>query len=479
MLDAIFHPGAKGIHQSRDISPDRPAEEGLPLPRRLWAIAAISFGVALFVIDTTIPNVALPTIADDLKVSSGTITNVVTVYQLVMLAVLLPCANIGDRIGHRRLYQYGQILFCLASAAAWFVSSFAALLVVRAVQSLGAGMALSVSPALLRKIYPERLLGMGFGINSIVVATGNAAAPTLGGVIAASYPWQLEFVVAAPLGLISLLLGRSLPRPEPMHVEIDWRDGIWSAATLLLLVGGIELAMHGGLLAAGLGCVAVGVVSAVLLLRREARRERPVLPVVLMRMPSLGLPSLGAVAAFLASAVIIVVLPFRFEQGMGYTPDQVGLLVLPFPVTLLFVGPLSGWLSDRMPAWMLGMAGMGIAIVGLVSLAMMPQHLGAFGIGWRLAICAAGFGLFFSPNSRAIVGGAPEDRAAAAGGLLSTSRLFGQALGAASAGVLLTLNLGLGPAPMVLAIVLAALAGVCMLARARVEQPPRARARAL
>ena len=154
--------------------------DGLPMPRRIWAICAISFGTALFVVDGAIANVALPTIARDLSVSNGAVTSVVTVYQLVMVMVLLPFATIGDRIGHRRLYQIGQVIFFLASAAALLIDSFWHLIAVRVLQSFGAGIALSVSAAMLRTIYPAKSLGSGLGINSVIVATAYAVAPTLG-----------------------------------------------------------------------------------------------------------------------------------------------------------------------------------------------------------------------------------------------------------------------------------------------------------
>ena len=161
--------------------PDQPANDqadGLPKPRRYWAIAAISFGTALLVLDGAIANVALPTIARDLGVSNAAVTNVVAVYQLVLVMVLLPFASLGDRIGHRRLYQYGQGVFLVASALCLFASDFLILLGLRALQALGAGMALSVSAAMLRQIYPARQLGSGMGVNSVIVASSSALAPT-------------------------------------------------------------------------------------------------------------------------------------------------------------------------------------------------------------------------------------------------------------------------------------------------------------
>ena len=107
--------------------PAKPAHaetDGLPKPRRFWAIAAISFGTALLVLDGAIPTVALPTIARDLGVSNAVVTNVVTVYQLVLVMVLLPFSSLGDRIGHRRFYQAGQGLFLVASALCLFAPDF-------------------------------------------------------------------------------------------------------------------------------------------------------------------------------------------------------------------------------------------------------------------------------------------------------------------------------------------------------------------
>lgn len=447
-------------------TPPAPAADGLPPPRRALAIVAISFGTALFVIDGNIANVALPTIARELAVAPGAVVAVVTLYQLVLVMALLPFANLGDRLGHRRLYQAGQLVFMLASGLTLLADSFHALLACRAAQALGAGMALSVSAAMLRQIYPARSLGSGLGINSVIVASSNALAPTLGGLIVAEVDWRWVFVAAVPMAALSLLMGRALPEPEPRPGRFDWRGGLWSAATFGLVIGGMELAIHGTLLP-GLALAGAGVVAGIALVRREWSREQPVLPIDLLRDPQIGLSALAAIAGFMASASLIVSLPFRLEQGMGFRPDQVGLMILPFPLTLLFVAPAAGWLSDRINASLLGVTGMALAIAGLLLIAFLPPGAGWSDIAWRLSLAAAGFGLFFAPNSRLIIGGAPRTRAASAGGLLSTSRLLGQTLGASMVGAALALNLGLSPAPLVLAAALALAAAAASLVRLR------------
>ena len=440
--------------------------DGLPKPRRYWAIAAISFGTALLVLDGAIANVALPTIARDLGVTDAVVTNVVTIYQLVLVMVLLPFSSLGDRIGHRNFYQAGQALFLVASALCLLAQDFFVLLALRALQAIGAGMALSVSAAMLRQVYPARQLGTGMGVNSVIVASSAALAPTLGGFIVEHAAWQWVFAAAAPFAVVSLLLGRALPEPVRQQRPPEWLSGLWSAATMLLRIGGLQHATHESG-AIGVGVALAGLVSLWLLVRRERARTAPVLPVDLLAMPVLGFSALGAVACFVSAGALMLSLPFRFQLTMGYSAEEAGLLLLPFPLTMLVVAPLAGWMSDRIAPTKLGVTGMALAIAGLLLLVFMPDRPGELAIAWRLSLTAAGFGLFFAPNSRLLIGQAPRERAAAAGGLLSTSRLLGQTMAAVTVGVLLAAGAGLGSVPLFVSCALAVVAALCSLARFR------------
>lgn len=445
---------------------ERPAQvhDGLPMPRRFWAIVAICFGTGLVVIDGAIANVALPTIARELNVSEGAVTSVITVYQLVMVMGLMPFASLGDRIGLRNMYQLGQLVFCAASALCFFATSLPMLLLLRAGQALGAGMALSVAAALIREIYPTKSLGTGLGINAVVVASGYALAPTIGGFITEHISWQMVFIVGAPLAVVSLLLGRALPKVPPRTGKSDLVSASWSAVTIALIVGGIQIGTHGSLPLATVAVLA-GIVSAFYLYRRESSKTAPVVPVDLLANKALGFTALAGFVVFVASGALTVSLPFRLEQAMGYSPDEVGLLFVPFPLTMLFVAPFAGWLSDRIASTKLGVAGMALAVTGLLFLAWMPNSASPFDIGWRLVLTALGYGLFVSPNSRLLIGAAPRERSAAAGGLLSTVRLLGQTMAAASVGLMLTLGVGTGPVPMLIAAGLGVVAALCSLAR--------------
>ncbi|PTQ08533.1 MFS transporter [Sphingomonas oleivorans] len=450
------------------------SRDGLPLPRRYRAIAAISFGTALVVIDGTIATVALPTIARDLGVAGSAAVLVVTVYQLALVMTLLPFSALGDRIGHRRLYQYGQFLFLVATLLCFFARSLPFLLVVRVAQALGAAASLSVSTAMIRTVYPARQLGRGLGVNGVVVSSSGALAPTLGGFILGVAPWPWVFAMGAPLALLALLLGRALPDPEPHDAPYNLLGALLCALTFGLVIGGLEALVHGSSPVVSAAIVVAGLVIGWIFVRRELGEKQPVMPVDLLGRPVFALSVAGAFTTFIASMTFLLSLPFRLQHEFGFSPGEVGALIAPWPLTSLFVAPLAGALSDRFPAGLLGGIGMAIATAGLLLMAWLPADPAWIDIAWRMALCGAGFGLFLSPNARLIIGSAPRERAASAGGLISTTRLTGQTLGATLLAALLALGIGGGSVPALLAAGLAMVAGLCSVARLNpaIRNPP-------
>ncbi|HVC12111.1 MAG TPA: MFS transporter, partial [Burkholderiales bacterium] len=167
------------------------ASDGLPLPQRAWAMLAIGLAITMSVLDSAIANVALPTIASDLHATPADSVWVVNAYQLVITVLLLPLASLGEIIGFRRIYRTGLAIFTAASLGCALSHSLLGLSLARLVQGVGAAGVLSVNAALVRFIYPRRLLGRGIGIIAFVVAVSAAAGPTVAaGILAvASWPW--------------------------------------------------------------------------------------------------------------------------------------------------------------------------------------------------------------------------------------------------------------------------------------------------
>ncbi|WP_380786933.1 MFS transporter [Sphingomonas sp. R86521] len=442
-------------------------QDGLPKPRRYLAVAAISAGTALTIIDGGIATVALPTIARDLSVDSSAVVTVVTVYQLILAMALLPFSGLGDRIGLKRMYQYGQLIFTVATLLCFFAKSLPFLLVVRAAQALGAAAALSVSSALIRSIYPTKQLGRGLGINSVVVSSSAALAPTLGGLVLAIAPWPWVFASAVPFAIASLVLGRALPDPVPREEKFDVLGAVMCAAMFGLVIGGAETAVHGSSPVVSAAIVLTGLLIGYYFVRRERGETKPILPIDLLARPVLALSAIGAYTAFIASMTLLLSTPFRLTHSFGWGAAEVGAAIAPWPLTNMVVAPLSGWLSDRYPAGILGGVGMAISIVALLLIAFIPPDPSYFDIAWRMALCGSGFGMFMPPNARLIIGSAPRERAAAAGGLVSTVRLVGQTTGATLVAALLAMGIGAGMAPPLVAAGLALIAGLCSIARLR------------
>ena len=443
--------------------------DGLPTPRRYLAIAAVSLGTALAVIDGSIATVALPTMARDLRVYPSAAVLVVTVYQLLLVMTLLPFSALGGRIGLRRLYQYGQLLFVVSTVLCFFARTLPLLLFVRALQAIGAAASLSVSSALIRTIYPSRQLGRGLGISNVVVSSAGALAPTLGGLVLSVASWPWIFAAASPLALISLFIGRrALPQPAPHDEPYDVLGAVLCAATFGLIIAGLESAVHGGPPVLSLTVLGAGAAVAVVFVRRELGSRMPILPVDLLAQPVLALSTVGGLLAFVASMTLILSLPFRLQQHYGFSPGAVGAVITPWPLAMMICAPIAGMLSDRFPAGLLGGIGMTIATGGLLLLAFLPVHVSQADLVWRMALCGSGFGMFLAPNARLIVHSAPHARAASAGGLISTTRLTGQTLGATLLAALLTFGVGSNRVPALVAAGLALLAGLCSVARLRV-----------
>src|ERR1700674_1861748 len=222
-----------------------PVMDGLPPERRRWAVAAIFTALAMASLDTAIANVALPAIATDLHVSPADVVWVVNVYQIALVATLLPLGALGEIVGHQRIYLGGLLLFTLASLGCALAWSLPSLLTARALQGLGASGIMSVNSALIRFVYPSRHLGRGFGHNALVVATAFTLGPTIASGILALGPWPWLFAVNIPFGLVAILIGiRTLPHTPRAGHAFDFPGALLTAGSVGLFVLGIGSAAH-------------------------------------------------------------------------------------------------------------------------------------------------------------------------------------------------------------------------------------------
>jgi DHA2 family multidrug resistance protein-like MFS transporter len=410
------------------------AIDGLPAERRRWAAAAIFTALAMASLDTAIANIALPAIAADLHAGAADVIWVVNVYQIAMVATLLPLAALGEVIGHHRIYLGGLLLFTLASLLCACAGSLPGLLTARALQGLGAGGIMSVNTALVRFVLSGRLQGRGFGHNALVVATAFTLGPTIASAILASGPWTWLFAVNIPFGVAAILLGlKTLPRAPRAAHAFDFAGALMAAGCLGLFMLGIGSAAHHE----RPGLISIELASAALLgwtlIRRQANSPAPVLPIDLFRRPIFALSSATAICSFAVQGLAFVSLPFYFEDILGRSQVETGFFMTPWPFVVAIMAPIAGRLSDRHPAGILGGLGLALLSLGMVLLAMLPANPHVMDIAWRMAVCGCGFGFFQAPNMKALMSSAPANRSGSASGMVATARLTGQTIGAALA----------------------------------------------
>lgn len=434
------------------------AGAGLPHPTRAIAVAAILINVFMATLESAIANTALSAIAADLGVSEASSIWVISAYHLAMVAALLPIASLGEIIGHRRISMAGLVLFTLASLACGLAPSLPWLIAGRLAQGVGAAGILGVALAMTRFVYPREQLGRGLGLNALVVSLSLAAGPTAASLILSLGSWHWLFLINVPLGLLGLALGVCALPPTPRSARrYDAVAGLLCALFLALLVYTLNAYAHdvgaGGNTAYALATLAM----LALLLRRQSGRGAPMLATDLLRRPIFALSAAATLGAFAAQTLAFVALPFMLQSLLGYTQVQTGFLITPWPA-----------LSDRHPPGLLGGIGMAVLAAGLLSLVALPAAPDAFDLGWRMALCGAGFGFFQAPNMRAMLADAPPERSGGASGMTSSSIMLGQSLGAALVAGLFTLRgAAAAPAALWLGAAFAVIAGIASLLRLR------------
>ena len=415
------------------MSTDAPtiADEGLPTPQRYWVLACVLCGVALMSLDGAIANIALPTMARDLGASAAGTVWVVNIYQLGSVVCLLPAAALGEIFGLKRIYATGLIVFTLSSLACALSPSLPVLILARFVQGMGCACIAAIGPAVVRDIYPRRLLGSGLAMIALCVAAGGAAGPTIASLILSVASWPWLFLVNVPIGIVAVPLFLKLARPgHPRPRPFDYVATVLGAATLGLLLIGVEnLGGHAHALA--IGEMAAGLACGALLVWHQSGRANAMLPLDLLKIPLMSLSLATSSCAYTAQILAYVSLPFLFETVMHRSQTATGFLVTPWPAMIFIAAPLAGRLIRIYPAALLSSIGLACLATGLIFLATLPADPSDLNIAWRMALCGVGFGFYQTPNNTTVMTAGPVSRAGAAGGMLAVARTLGWCIGSA------------------------------------------------
>jgi len=408
-----------------------------PTPPRWRVFPALALGTVMATLDISVVGLVLPVLARNLGAPLTVLTWVVLAYVLALTGLLLAFGRLADRVGRRRVYATGLVVFVAGSILCALSPGVAWLVAARAFQGIGAAMMSANSTALLVAAFPDAERGRALGAFGAAVGVGLALGPPLGGWIVAALSWRWIFLVNVPIGAVAFfLLLRRVPADVPAPVP-PVRDGagaaraaLWSAGLVLVMLA-LSLGPDRGWTAPAIPIAGLaGALALVVFGMSERRAARPLLPWNELR-GALGAAVLLTLVGQALSMAAAFLLPLQLEEVMRLDPGHAGRWLAILPVAALFGAPLAGRLADRFGT-------RGLSVLGLVLTASGAVLLGRLGLEGRLlapgaALFGIGLGLFTVPNASAVMGAVPPALLASASGLQATARNLGIAAGTAAA----------------------------------------------
>ena len=440
-------------------------------PRRRWlGLAMLSLGVAMIIVDATIVNVAVPSIARDLGLSGTGTEWVNTVYALVFAALLVTMGRIGDRLGRRRMYLAGLALFLFASILAGFAPSGELLVGARVLQGLGGAAILPATQSILNANFRGRDRAIAFGIWGAVIGGVAALGPLIGGWLTTYLSWRWAFYVNVPWGLVAIV---GTLKWVDESLDEDARPGFDPVGFLLITLGlsafvfGLiegytygwtapsqafsvlgwtwplkDVSIIPFALALGLACLPLFVLVEV---RRERAGKFFLFDFMLWRYPAFRYGNLAGSIVSLGEFGLLFALPLFLQAVLGMSAFQVGLTILALAVGSFFAAPTAAALANRFGPRRVVTLGMGLEAVGIaLTTALLSRDLNVLLLVPPLFIYGLGVGFATAQLTSVVLSEVPREVSGLASGTNSMLRQVGSALGIAILGSVLFVSLGVG-----------------------------------
>ncbi len=399
---------------------------------RWFVLAGVGLGALMGSLDSTIVNISLPTLEKYFSTNLATIEWVILAYGLVMTALTLGAARLGDMLDKKKLYLGGLALFTGGSLLCALSPSIYMLIGSRVIQGLGAALTSALGFAIITQTFPENERGKAFGFMGSMIAIGIASGPPVGGMIIGAFSWHWVFLVNVPIGLISLIfIIRFVPTLPPPRA--GQRFDLPGAAIMFLTLGCYALAMTLGQIrgfgdSLVLSLMAAALASLVAFVLVERRISQPMIDFSLFRN---FLFNLNLVMGLLVSTVLsgLFILPYYLELVKHYPTFVVGVLMMVDPLGMAVMAPIAGALSDRFGSRIVSILGLSVVCLGCLTLSMLNVGTDQVGFILHMMPIGIGMGLFMSPNNSAIMGAVPRERLGITSGLLTLTRLLGNSTG--------------------------------------------------
>lgn len=418
--------------------------------RTPWSILpALLAGFFMIMLDTTIVNIAIPTLVDTFDATLTEVGWVNSAYLLTFAVLLLVTGRLGDTFGPRPVYMFGLVVFTLASLASGLAPSIGWLIAARAVQGIGGALMTPQTQALITRVFPPKQRGAALGMWGAVAGVATIAGPLLGGLLVETAGWEWIFFVNLPVGVIALFLSITrLPRLATQHRRVDWLGVGLSIVGMFLLVFGLQEGNSYDWGEIVLGVTVWHLVGVGLLLLavfgwwQWKIGEDALLPVRLFANRNYLMANVAVAAVSFAMIGIFFPFTLFLQEILGLTPITAALVALPGSLAAGVVAPFAGKLSDRVsPKWVISTG----FIIYAISIFWISAWIDADASPWRLlapmTLFGFGTGAVMSPLANVATSGLDHRTAGIGAGAFNTNRQIGGVLGSAAIIALLTSRL--------------------------------------
>jgi EmrB/QacA subfamily drug resistance transporter len=394
----------------------------------------VGTGVFLATLDSSIVNIAMPTIQRELQTDFAIVQWVVLAYLLTVTTLLLGIGRVADIVGKKLIYTTGFAVFTIGSALCAAAPTVGWLIAARIVQALGAAMVFALGPAIVTEAFPSSERGRALGFIGLAVSAGIITGPTLGGYLTDAFSWHAIFLVNVPVGILALVMAwRFVPNIQPPGgQQFDYGGATAFFISLMALLLGLTFGQqHGFSSPPILALLATWLVFLGIFIWIELRVSDPIIDLRLFRNHNFSVSLITGYIAFLLLQGALFLIPFYLENARGFSTLTAGLLLAVLPVTLGLTSPISGWLSDKVGVRVITIVGLLVMTIGYSMFLLLDAQTSMLAFVLILAPMGTGMGIFVSPNNSVIMGSVPPERLGIASGLLGITRTLGQVTGIA------------------------------------------------
>jgi EmrB/QacA subfamily drug resistance transporter len=410
------------------------------MTRKWWTLLAVSVATFMLLLDITVVNTALPSIAKDLHANFNDLQWVIDAYTLTLAAVVLTAGSLADRVGRRLAFVVGLVIFSLSSLAAGLATDATFLNIARAAQGIGGAAMFAVSLALVAQEFQAgRERGTAMGIYGATIGVAVAVGPLVGGAVTTALGWRWVFFLNVPIGAAALAITFAQVREsrDPNATRVDWFGlATLSGALFALVLALVRGNDDGWGSAAIISLLVVAVALLAAFVAVERRVSEPMLPLGLFRSRAFTGVQLAAVGVSASLFALFLYLTLYLQDYLGYSPLQAGLRYLPITAVTFFAAPVAGALLGRVHARVL----MAIGLVGTGAGLLLMSGLDATS-GWTallpgFVLAGLGVGLLNPVIADVALSVVPTERSGMAAGINDTFRQVGIAVGVAAWGAL-------------------------------------------